>query len=96
MFRWLKFTLLALLTTSGMARAEEPAPVPLPPPVPVAAEPAAETETQPPSEPLPRPGLLERFRDGPAPIPPEGPQPNQYGEPMVLPPSSAERANTRS
>ena len=86
MFRWLKFTLLALLTTSGMARAEEPAPVPLPPPVPVAAEPAAETETQPPSEPLPRPGLLERFRDGPAPIPPEGPQPNQYGEPMVLPP----------
>lgn len=30
--------------------------------------------------------LLQRFQEGPMPIPPEGPRPSQYGEPMVFPP----------
>ncbi|MFM8729586.1 MAG: hypothetical protein ACKON9_31170, partial [Planctomycetaceae bacterium] len=76
MFLWLQMVAFALAGMTTLAMAEEPAPVPLPPPVPVAAEPAMETEAQPPAEPPPRTGLLERFRDGPAEWAPEGPQPN--------------------
>lgn len=86
MFRRFKSMVMALAIFSMAARAEEPAPVPLPPAMPVAAQPPGEAEAQPPSEPPPRTNLMERLREGPAPIPPEGPQPNQYSEPMVLPP----------